>query len=75
MGHPHWTPDQNMRSNCCGALSAGEITNGDAICSACGEHATFEREELPDFLTYAGAMKMLFPDRLHNFVINRGVKP
>ncbi len=75
MSKPYWTPDQDMRSNCCGALSCTEIVDGLAICSKCGEHATFEREELPDFLTYAGAMKMLFPDRLHNFVINRGVKP
>ncbi len=63
MGHPHWTPDQYMLSNCCGALSAGEIVDGDAICSKCGEHATFEREEIevPDFLTFDGAMKTLFP--------------
>ncbi len=63
MSDPYWTPDQDMRSNCCGALSAGEIVDGQAICSRCGEHATFEREEeLPDFLTFDGAMKMLFPD-------------
>jgi len=46
MGHPYWTPDQDMRSNCCWALSAGEIVDGDAICSKCGEHATFEKEEV-----------------------------
>lgn len=62
MSKPYWTPDRDLHSNCCGALSAGEITNGDAICSKCGEHADFEREEeLPDFLTFEGAMKMLFP--------------
>ncbi len=45
MGHPYWTPDQDMRSSCCGALSCAEIVDGQAICSRCGEHATFEREE------------------------------
>lgn len=65
MGQPYWTPDQDMRSSCCWALSAGEITDGDAICSRCGEHATFEAA--PELLTYDGtltfdgAMKMLFP--------------
>ena len=59
MGFPYWIPDQDRLSNCCGALSAGEIVDGDAICSKCGEHATFE--EVPDLLTFDGAMKMLFP--------------
>lgn len=48
MGHPYWTPDTDMRSSCCWALSATEIVDGDAICSRCGEHADFEREESPD---------------------------
>ncbi len=75
MGHPHWTADQDMRSNCCGAVSCAEIVDGLAICSRCGGHATFEKEEPPDPLTFDGLTKLLFPDRLHNFVINRGVKP
>ena len=62
MSQPYWTPDQNMLSSCCWALSAGEIVDGDAICSRCGEHADFEKDEVPDFLTFDGAMKMLFPD-------------
>lgn len=63
MGHPYWTPDQDMRSSCCWALSAGEIVDGDAICSRCGEYATFEREEPdPDPLTFEGLTKLLFPD-------------
>ncbi len=45
MGQPYWTPDKDMFSSCCGALSAGEIIDGDAICSACGEHADFEEVE------------------------------
>ena len=49
MGHPHWTPDQDMLSNCCGALSAGEIVDGDAICSKCGEHAYFDTEQGHEF--------------------------
>ena len=48
MSYPYWTPDQDMRSNCCWALSAGEIVDGQAICSRCGEHADFEQEESPD---------------------------
>lgn len=60
MGKPWWTPDQDMRSSCCWALSAGEIVDGDAICSRCGEHATFE--EVPDPLTFAGLTKLLYPD-------------
>lgn len=64
MGQPWWTPDQDMLSRCCGALSAGEIVDGDALCSKCGEHATFEKEEVPDPLTFEGLTKLLYPDRI-----------
>ena len=62
MSHPYWIPDQDMRSSCCWALSAGEIVDGDAICSKCGEHSTFEKGEVPDLLTFKGLTKLLFPD-------------
>ena len=62
MSYPYWTPEQDMRSNCCWALSAGEIVDGDAICSKCGEHADFEKEEVLDPLTFAGLTKLLYPD-------------
>lgn len=65
MGFPYWTPDQNMLSSCCWAISAGEIVDGDAICLACGEHATFEKDEVPDPLTFSGLTKLLFPDYKH----------
>ena len=45
MSDPYWYPDQDKHSTCCGAVSATEIVDGDAICSACGEHADFEEEE------------------------------
>lgn len=46
MGHPYWIPDQDMFSNCCGALSAAEIVDGIALCSACGEHAEYYEERM-----------------------------
>ena len=64
MGEPYWIAEQDMFSNCCHALSATEISDGDAICSKCGEHAAFEKDEdeVPDFMTFEGLTKMLFPD-------------
>lgn len=49
MGKPYWIPDQDMVSNCCGALSATEIVDGDAICSKCGEHADFQERDKDEF--------------------------
>lgn len=63
MGQPYWTPEQDMLSSCCWALPATEIVDGDAICSKCGEHATFEKEEMPDLLTFDGVMALLHPER------------
>ncbi len=68
MGKPYWTPDQDMISNCCGAVSCAEIVDGQAICSRCGEHATFEKEEPPDPLTFSGLTKILFPDNNTNLL-------
>ncbi len=76
MSDPYWTPDQDMRSSCCWALSAGEIVGGDAICSRCGEHATFEQEE--DFCQTCGGTKKV-PDydkgtyHIYNWINNANV--
>ena len=45
MSEPWWTPDTDRVSDCCGALSAGEIYNDFARCSKCKEMAGFIKEE------------------------------
>lgn len=45
MGEPYFYPDNEMLSECCGAVSATEIVNSIGICNSCREWAEFSSEE------------------------------